>query len=1219
MPFEVNPAPFRTNRIEPFDPATDRPAYDTAEPEQAERPAFWSETVPAAFRRENPVASFLQSTAPVRHLDDWDESYDVFDDLAGYEDYADRLAIARNKRHADQIKTDIDAELEAQKVLESAGGLGIVAGIGAGILSPEVLMPGGAVVRGTKGGYSLLRTAGNTAKWGAAGMAVSETALQASQQTRTIEESAINIGAGTFLAGVIGAGAAKYLGRAGLSELSKRVEKDLFVPAERDFVDEIADEAEALRQANSTVGAMQVPKETLEQNSLKGSLGLEWLTKKLNTSPVIRLMNSPSLATRQIFQALDEVPVFLQKNAEGIATEQAVTTYMKEYNSLLASSTRALNEQYAVYRKAARGQNGRFSFEQFKEAVAMALRRGDTHGNPAVEQAARAYRPTLERMKNEAIDAGLLPDDVSPQFAVSYLTRVWDPNKIQMQEQVFRAQIRAWASEKATKVMRAAQADYNRKLHALRSEVADLEMRNLRMDSEAAKTADLTGLDVQTMLQAMKEGGAPSSPQSLAAFLKTKGGLQDDEGVLRGLGITNKSRIGIISKKGMTLEQARDLAFKEGFFAGRRTKPDVNDLLEALRDEFSGVTVTVRDADVPALKAFEEYESVRLALRELGIDTTDVPGGRALPDDLSPDALRNIRKKVNSVTKKRREARMAKLREKIAEIEAEKHLEMDTRFDLSNDMEAYLDEIENTVFDTLTRRNMGEVEEGFVVSTRGPLRAKTLDIQDIEVERFLNNDIDMVMRKHVRTIAAEVELKRKFTDPTMKEQIEQVKEEYNRLRKENPKLAKELSAREKSDIEDLEMIRDVIRGTYDDGTSEGWKRLGRMARAWNYITKMGSVVVSSIPDVAGVVMKHGLNRAFGDLVVPVAKGMKGIKMQVREAKLAGHVTETVLANRIMELTDLRDPFAQGSAFERFIHNNVAPSFSKLTLMNRWNDLMKSVASAVTQTRIIEGVEALAKGKITPKEREYLAFLGIDANMARQIAAQFKEYGEVVDGLPIANTAKWDMREAQRVFRAALNKEVDSIIVTPGISDKPLMMQTELGKVVFQFRSFFFAANQRVLMRGLQQRDAAFMHGTILAVSAGMMVAWFKAKSRGEDTDDWSPQKWVAEGVDQSGIASVLLELNNTWEKAGLPGLYAALGESPASRYVNRNQTGALLGPTFGLGQDLFRAAYLVGNPSEASESDIRALRRLIPFQNLFYVRWFFDKLAEEAAEALGAA
>lgn len=1863
MPFEINPAPFRTDRIEAFDPQTDRPAYDTAEPE---RPAFWSETVPAAFRRENPIASFLQSTAPVRHLDEWDASYDVFDDLAGYEDFADRLATARNKRHADQIKTDIDAEMQAQEVLSSSGGLGIVAGIAAGTLSPEILMPGGAVVRGTKGGYSLLRTAGNTAKWGAAGMAVSEAALQSSQQTRTVEESVINIGAGTLLAGVIGAGAAKYLGRAGLSELSKRVEQDLFVPEKTDLVDDMSSEvAAALRQdvrndilsqlentgrfesevnrdyadilsriyatqaerqgmtpaelyaqhpvriegdevssavfnqgpvrldspefqnwfggskvvddtgapmvmyhgtsrsgfdtfdtdgagyglmgkgayftdnpniaseytdkgasmmehrgetpkkgvypvylsiknpidmdapadlkawkealpdyvaeghfretlgerptneavlreieeiiadeyipdyegadiiqdglrrmgydgithigggrvytdgtrhrvyialdaeqiksvhnrgtfdannpnilfqsiedirlkykrdlnalmsgktlpinqimqlgltprplqavgmrghplrippsvvrkaikdkhavprdvierlpdlmadpvavmksssdgyivlldandanglpvivsvhvdqahrANviasvygrakpvewfneqftkgrllyarnegslarfkqsekqylggkprstgageqsidtriltkddlvkagrftqdargafnpdnwaislfksadkstflhevghfylelmnrmareagaspaikadleatlkwlgvknadewnarslsekrdahekfakgfeaylmegkapnpevvgvferfrewlveiyksvqnlgvelnddirgiydrmigttgrareSNLGAMQAPQETLTQNTLKSAFGWEKLSADLRINPTVRMMSSPSLKARQVWEQMVEGGAFLNKHAEGRTAGPAVESLLQEYYAPFVKAAETEDAQYKAYRQRMRGQPSRLSKTEFSEQISYALRRGDSHFLPEVAEAARAYRAVSDFVAEEGVRLGFWDDAVdvamkangededpfgifaarsggksnakpgpAAKFAQSYLMRSWNREKIQRQENLFRQVIGDHVREEADKIMRYAEQDYNRKVNNLRAEAADLEMRNLRM--ETAKGGELTALDIQTLVQAAREGGAPKKPQTLSAFVKSIGGLKDDDGMAARYGIGNRHMVGIVSRKGKSADEAAAAAFKAGFFPGRKFKPDANELLDAIRDEIGGVRMTVREADADALRAFEEYEDVLSALRSVGIDTADMPKGRTAPKDIAPETLSGIREKINAATKSRRESRIAKIKDKIAEIEAQKHLEMDSRFDLTNEMEGYVGGIVDDLFNRMTGRHGTDLPDDFVLTEMGPLKGKTLRIPDTAVEMFLDNDIRDVTRRYVRTMSAQFELRRKFGDISLKNQIDEIREEYAQRRMENPEQADRLTRLEKEDIQYIESARDLLLGVPIDNTGDLTARVLSLFRLWNYVTKLGQVTVSSLPDAPKVVMIHGMSRLFGDLIVPMAKGLKGLKMQAREAKMMGAITERVLGTRALTLAELNDPFARGSAFERFLHNSVGPTFSKLTLANAWNDLWKTVGNMVTQTRVLENVEALAKaGKLDKKEREYLAFLGIDTDTAKRIAQQYAEHGEVVDGLPVAHTDRWTDREAVRTFRAALNKETRNVVVDgSGVGDKPLMMQKQWGKTVFQFRSFFFASNQRTLMRGLQQRDAAALSGVLLSITAGMAVAWFKAAGRGEDTSDWDANKWIAEGIDQSGILAVLVEVNNTWEKAGLPGFYRLMGETPASRYANRNLVGSLMGPTFGIAQDLAGMIRLLGNPDDLKESDIRAIRRLIPFQNIFYLRWLFDQMEGKAAEALGA-
>lgn len=1237
MPFLPNDAPFRTDAFHVFDPATDTPAFDPNPPEAPEkdRPAFWTQTVPAAFRLDNSVASFLSSNAPVLFQDQWDKNYDVFNDIAGYEDYADKLAVARNKTHADQIKADIDAENNARQVLSSSGGLGVAAGLAAGILSPESLLPMGEVATGVKGGYNLLKVAGRSMAAGALGASVYEANLHASQQTRTMSESALNVGAATLLSGVLGAGAAAWLGRAGVDGLAPKVTRDMNVPAEADGIDAVGDALQAsLVPSESTAGAMQVPKLSMDQESLKSALGAVSATEKLNISPAVRLMSSPSVETRQVFQQLAENPLFINKNAEGIASEQAVETLTKEYHGDLAKSTNALNQQYSAYRKATKGADSRLSFEQFKEQVAFAMRRGDVSDIPQVEAAAKAYRPTFERMKNEAIGVDLLPPDVEPRFAVSYLSRLWDRNKILLQEQDFRNTIRDWARTKAEASLAGAKRGLDRTLNSLRREAADL-------------------------------------------------------------------------------------------------------------------------------KGKVEAASVK---------------------------------------------RLEEVNKRIDDLESSGRVDIDTHFDVQNDMETYLDEVVDNIYNALTGRDSVKLPRDFVVSQRGPLREKTLDIPDVQVERFLNNDIDLIARKHVRTVGTDVELKRKFGDITMKDQIKQIKESYDKLRKQaaeggekqasalktikakieqvistatkngnehlraevgkvsdwlakaakkagldiegfthtldtsairhvrkkhgdtaseaargqiaitdddmklipdivsspdkvyfgtknvqgkdqiiymkkmndgtviyldevrtgarelattsmrkypaatrassiektlglnvqndggtstiiaeapkeinNSDIAsqiKGLSKREKSDIEDLETMRDVIRGTYDDGTGAGWKRVSRMARAWNYVTKMGMVVPSSFADVARPVMVHGFGRVFGDLLIPMMRGLKGIKMQAAEGKLAGHIVETVLSSRMMEMSDLADPYAAGTAFERFVHNSMVPSFSKLTLMNQWNDVIKTAASGLTQTRILENIEAASVGKLSTKEREYMAFLGIDRDTMRNIAAEYKEHGQIVDGVRVANTANWQNREAVRAFRAALNKEVDSILVQPGVADKPLLMNKEWGKVVFQFRTFFFASNQRVMMRALQQRDAAALQGAVTSLAFGMLSAYVGAVGRQDDPSQWSEEKWIYEGLDKSGIVPVMFELNNTAEKL-MPGVYKAAGFQQSSRYLSRTETEALLGPTLGLSQSIEQMTRNLSD-GQVKKNDIRALRRLMPYQNLFYLRGVFDKLEDAADNALGA-
>jgi hypothetical protein len=253
--------------------------------------------------------------------------------------------------------------------------------------------------------------------------------------------------------------------------------------------------------------------------------------------------------------------------------------------------------------------------------------------------------------------------------------------------------------------------------------------------------------------------------------------------------------------------------------------------------------------------------------------------------------------------------------------------------------------------------------------------------------------------------------------------------------------------------------------------------------------------------------------------------------------------------------------------------------------------------------------------MSKREVEKLAMAGIDSEMAGRIAQQFSRHGER-GSVWLANTREWSDRYAIEAFRAAIVKEVDRAIVTPGIGDRPLWMSTELGKVVGQFKSFAFASTQRVLLAGLQQRDAAVLNGTLLSLALGMGVYALKSRVAGKETSE-DPAVWVREGVDRSGVLGWLYETGNISEKftRGLIGPRALTGGEMASRYASRGVFGALFGPTVGRVEDIAKATGAAVS-NEFSESDVRALRRLIPYQNLFYLRGLFDQLQDGATDAL---
>jgi hypothetical protein len=370
--------------------------------------------------------------------------------------------------------------------------------------------------------------------------------------------------------------------------------------------------------------------------------------------------------------------------------------------------------------------------------------------------------------------------------------------------------------------------------------------------------------------------------------------------------------------------------------------------------------------------------------------------------------------------------------------------------------------------------------------------------------------------------------------------------------------------------------------------------------------------------------------------------MSAVKMSVREAKMAGAISERWLASRLATMAEITDPYSHGSPFEKLLEN-AGVGFSRMTGLLHWNDFQKGLTSVMTQNRILKNAEiAATKGfdALPAAERAYMGFLGVGQGKAEDIGKLFAARGETLDGVRVANTDAWgdDAVAAglRRAYRAAINKDVDSIIVTKGVGDVPLMANTPLGRSLLQFKSFAIAGNQRVLIRGLQEGKARFVSGMIGMTTVGMFIYMLKQIESGRPIST-NPGTWIAEGLDRSGIFSVGFEINNALEKAGAPGAYtaaSALGtlinpdadmSQPASRYAVRSTVGGFLGPTFGAATDAVGLAALGftnmrraanGEGATISPGDIQAMRRLTPFVSLPYWRWAIDGfLVPKAKEA----
>jgi hypothetical protein len=1064
---------------------------------------FFEEVVPAAFRLENTIGSFLSDeTVGLGGVENQD--FDPFSRLRpGDEQYSNRFAFADTPEEVSKLQAQIDRETRDKDILRSSGGLGTVAAMAAGVLDPINFIPvGGAAYKTYRTGGSILRNAGTTARAGLLSSTASEALLQNNQMTRTYGESAANIAASTLFSGILGGGVATVRRMIDGSERSvddivAQIDNDLTVGNGSVGAARVKDlDPESISKIEAEVGKMvkdgkiadteegievakRIASELLGREGMQKNWAVNGALKIVgDQDPTLRILQSPSQVSRELGQEMFETPLVLGKNEVGEATPLSVQALIRGYE---ASNYRALSGmdddfvQYVTGHSKNFGDivryesgrllhinTGKMSYRQFREAVGKAARREDDASSLSgiPEDAVKYINSAAKRFRSEvydpatqkAIDVGLLPEGVDPKTAASYLNRVYDLDKLAQPE--------------------------------VRARFIDVTSEWLVRKAEEARVRTTTFEDE-------------------VAVLKKQIQEKNNEAPL------------LLEKR----EQLHDRDLKE---------------IEMQPEEFRSL-------------AAEILQRIK-----------GTPAGR-LPYDVSMDRISSGGRAASSKA--------------------------------------------------------------------GPLKARVFMIEDELIEEFLVNDIEQVAKRFVRSIAPDIELTKKFGDIEITSKIKEIQDDYMRLMERPDADVIKLEKRMKADIRDIAALRDSLRNVY--GVPENpmdWKvRTGRAFRQLNYIRLLGGMTISAIPDIARPVMVHGFGRVFGDAIVPLVRNFSAMGKLTQQMRDMGLASDMINNSRIRQHADVTDDFLRHTMIERGL-GAMSDTMGMVSLMALWNTAFKQMTGVVSMNRMIRGIDAEIAGTISKKERTYLRQNYIGKEEGSSIRKMLNEHGDVENGVQMPNALEWTDRSAYDVFQAALNREVDRTIVTPGL-DKPLIAtSTEVGRLAFQFKSFAIAATQRIMLSGLQQKDMATLNGMLFAVSLGMTAAAFKMwdSGRGEELKNWTTEKWIAEGVDRSGVTGWLFEANNMIEKAtrGSVGVSALTGGKQMSRYASRNLSGALLGPTAGTLNLMATATGSVSSgilgDDDWKASDTHAVRKLLPYQNLLFLRQMLDSAEKGINSSIGA-
>lgn len=497
------------------------------------------------------------------------------------------------------------------------------------------------------------------------------------------------------------------------------------------------------------------------------------------------------------------------------------------------------------------------------------------------------------------------------------------------------------------------------------------------------------------------------------------------------------------------------------------------------------------------------------------------------------------------------------------------------------------------------------------VEKAGVFKERVFNIPDNLVEEFLENDIEMLANSYARSTAIDIEMMRRYQTTSLDGFKTEIANDYTALQVKAKDEAEriKLGKQSKRDQDRLQAMYDRIRGVYNIPDPDNpWVRAGRVARNLNYMRFMGGVVASSIPDVARIFMAEGFGRTFSKGLVPLVSNLRAFKMSAKEARQYGVGAELLLQGRSKLISDVDDYVTPTTRFERGVQS-MTDKFGRINLMDYWTTSVKQLHAVTMQNSIIDD---LLKGIIDPR----LKRLGITDTDATLMMEQLKKHADKGEGLWLSNARNWDNPALERKWGAMIAKESRRVIVEPG-QERPLFMSSELGKTIGQFKSFMFSSTQRMTIATLQGQDRNAVGGVLTLISLGMMTYAFKQWNANRELSD-DPAAWLAEGIDRSGALGSIMEINNTVEKLSNNGigLRPLLGiEAAASRFISRSMSENILGPTFGsLLDTTLRVSNAGLTPGDWTDADTRAIRRLIPYQNLFFIRQGLDRIEKEVGD-----
>ncbi len=337
------------------------------------------------------------------------------------------------------------------------------------------------------------------------------------------------------------------------------------------------------------------------------------------------------------------------------------------------------------------------------------------------------------------------------------------------------------------------------------------------------------------------------------------------------------------------------------------------------------------------------------------------------------------------------------------------------------------------------------------------------------------------------------------------------------------------------------------------------RRLGYI-RKYTLLNKLGNVFISSITDLAMPIFLHGLPRTmirgWGSMIT----NPEMFNMNKRQLQNFGVGIEMKMNAVLRNLAEPGDVVGHVSTNAEKMMDFAVAGFGKATFISQWTAGGKAMAGHMSLYHTIDDLMQWAEtGKMSQKSTARLARFGIDVDQWQGIVDQVKKHSADYNNTKVVDLSLWDDIAAKEAIGGQVLAEVNNTILKPSAGDVFITAQKNpIVGMMTQFGSFMMAATNKILLSGMQRRDAEVAQGIIALFMLGMLSSQIKNIQNGRGVEK-DLKKLSLSGLQGSGLMG--------W---GTDKVSSLVFPSSYGRYAERSFAASLAGPAAGIGENVFK-------------------------------------------------